>query len=200
MILITNPKNDQTLPHYLTYEDIMKLLEVTSNDDLYDVRDNLIIELLYSTGMRVSELVNIKLKDIDMKEESINVFGKGKKMRIVYFGKPCRDKIIKYLNFRKAAGLNTNEYLLLNKRGNKISDRSVREIFEDIIKKNHLDITFTPHTLRHTYATHMLNDGADVRTVQELLGHSSISTTGIYTHVSNEHLRSVYLNSHPRGK
>ncbi|MBR1377013.1 MAG: tyrosine recombinase XerC [Bacilli bacterium] len=200
MILISNPKQDKTLPHYLTYEEVEELLKVTSKDTPYDIRDNLIIELLYSTGIRVSELVNIKIKDIDMSDESIRVFGKGKKMRIVYFGKPCKEKIEKYLNIRSSIVNGENEYLLLNKRGNKLSDRSVRAIFENIIKINHLDIAFSPHTLRHTYATHMLDDGADVRSVQELLGHSSISTTGIYTHVSNEHLRKVYLNSHPRGK
>ena len=196
MLLISNPKQDKTLPHYLTYEEVETLLKVTNTDDLYNIRDNLIIELLYSTGIRVGELVNIKVKDINMFDESIKVFGKGSKERIVYFGKPCKEKIKKYLNIRNS----NNEYLLINKRGNKLSDRGVRAIFENIIKVNHLDIKFSPHTLRHTYATHMLDDGADVRTVQELLGHSSVETTGIYTHVSNEHLRRVYLNSHPRGK
>ncbi len=196
MTLITNPKTDMLLPHYLKYDEVEKLLMVTSSSNPYDIRDNLIIELLYSTGIRVSELVNIKISDIDLNEESIKVFGKGKKMRIVYFGDVCKNKIKKYLSIRNS----NNEYLLLNKRDSKLSDRSVRKIFEDIIRLNHLDIAFSPHTLRHTYATHMLNDGADVRTVQELLGHSSVSTTGIYTHVSNEHLRNVYLNSHPRGK
>ena len=200
MTLISNPKQDKTLPHYLTYEEIEELLRVTDKDTPFDIRDNLIIELLYSTGIRVGELVNIKIKDIDLNEESIRVFGKGKKMRIVYFGKPCKDKIKKYLEVRKDIVNGTNEYLLLNKRGNKLGDRSIRTIFENIIKLNHLDINFTPHTLRHTYATHMINEGADVRSVQELLGHSSISTTGIYTHVSIEHLRSVYLDSHPRGE
>lgn len=200
MLLISNPKQDKKLPHYLTYEEIELLLKVTDKDNPYDIRDNLIIELLYSTGIRVGELVNIKLNDIDFNEESIKVFGKGRKMRIVYFGKICKDKLKKYINVRNTISNGNNDYLLLNKRGNKLSDRGVRTIFENIIKFNHLDISFSPHTLRHTYATHMLNDGADVRSVQELLGHSSISTTGIYTHVSNEHLRKVYLDSHPRGR
>ena len=200
MLLISNPKQDKMLPHYLTYEEIEKLLKVTDKDTPFDIRDNLIIELLYSTGIRVGELVNIKIKDIDFNDKSITVFGKGRKMRIVYFGDICKEKLLKYLDIRPNIVNGNNEYLLLNKRGNKLGDRSVRTIFENIIKVNHLDINFSPHTLRHTYATHMLDDGADVRTVQELLGHESISTTGIYTHVSIEHLRNVYLNSHPRGK
>ena len=200
MLLISNPKQDIMLPHYLTYEDITKLLEITDKDTPYDIRNNLIIELLYSTGIRVSELINIKLNDINMSEESIKVLGKGKKVRIVYFGSICKNKIKKYLNIRNTFNIKNIDYLLINKRGNKLSDRSVRKIFEDIIRINHLDITFTPHTLRHTYATHMLNEGSDIRSVQELLGHSSITTTGIYTHISNEHLRSVYLKSHPRGR
>ena len=200
MILISNPRQDKMLPHYLTYEEIDKLDKVTSTDKPYDIRDNLIIELLYSTGIRVSELVNIKLKDIDMKNLSIKVLGKGSKMRIVYFGDVCKNKLNKYLDVRPSMLKEECEYLLINRRGFKLSDRSVRKIFEDIIKLNHLDISFSPHTLRHTYATHMLDGGADIRSVQELLGHSSITTTGIYTHVSNEHLRSVYLKSHPRGK
>lgn len=199
MLLVSNPKQEKHLPHYLTYDEINTLLEVTNKDTPYDIRDNMIIELLYSTGIRVGELVNIKIKDIDFKEESIKVFGKEAKERIVYFGKPCKDKLIKYLSIRNELVKGNNEYLLINKRGNKLSDRSVRTIFEDVIKKNNLKITFSPHTLRHTYATHMLNEGMDVRSVQELLGHASIATTGIYTHVSNEHLRSVYLKAHPRG-
>ena len=199
MLLISNPKQDLLLPHYLTYSEVEKLLSVTSKDDIYSVRNNLIIELLYSTGVRVSELVNIKISDIDFKDMSITIFGKGKKTRIVYFGKPCLDKIKRYLNLRKDIIKEDIPYLFLNKRGNKLSDSSVRKMFEELIKVNHLDIKFSPHTLRHTYATHMLDGGADIRSVGELLGHSSISTTGIYTHISNEHLRNVYLKSHPRG-
>ena len=199
MVLISNPKQDVLLPHYLTYDEVEKLLKATSKDNPYDIRDNLIIELLYSTGIRVSELVNIKIGDIDFKNRSITIFGKGKKTRIVFFGELCLNKLSKYLDIRNNIKKMDTDYLLLNKRGYKLSDSSVRKIFERIIKENHLDIKFSPHTLRHTYATHMLDGGADIRSVGELLGHSSISTTGIYTHISNEHLRNVYLKSHPRG-
>lgn len=201
MTLISNPKQEKKLPHYLTYDEIEKLLEVTSGNTPYDIRDNMIIELLYATGIRVGELVNIKINDIDISNHSIKVLGKGSKERIVYFGKICEDKIKKYLEIRPTLVKDqNNQYLLINKRGNKLQDRSVRAIFENIIKKNHLKIKFSPHTLRHTYATHMLNEGMDVKGVQELLGHADISTTGIYTHISNEHLRQVYLASHPRSK
>lgn len=201
MTLVSNPKQEKKLPHYLTYDEVEELLRVTSGDDIFDIRDNMIIELLYSTGLRVGELVNIKLKDIDYNEKSIKVLGKGSKERIVYFGTPALNKLKRYLDIRPDI-INdpSNPYLLINKRGNKLQERAVRSIFEGIIKKNHLSIEFSPHTLRHTYATHMLDEGMDIKSVQELLGHSSISTTGIYTHISNEHLRKVYLSSHPRSR
>ena len=194
--LIKTPRKEKKLPRFFYYNELEEMFDSIDISNALGQRNRLILEVLYASGVRVSELVNIKIKDIDLKNKSITVFGKGKKTRIVYFGLPCKEKIERYLSIRNS----DSEYLLLNKRGNKLSDRSVRTIFEDIIKKNHLDITFSPHTLRHTYATHMLNEGMDVRSVQELLGHSSISTTGIYTHVSNEQLRNVYLKSHPRGK
>lgn len=201
MTLVSNPKQEKTLPHYLTYDEIEELLRVTSGDDIFDIRDNMIIELLYSTGLRVGELVNIKLNDIDYKERSIKVLGKGSKERIVYFGTPALNKLKRYLDIRPDIVKDpSNPFLLINKRGNKLQERAVRSIFENIIKKNHLKISFSPHTLRHTFATHMLNEGMNIKSVQELLGHSSISTTGIYTHVSNEHLRSVYLAAHPRSR
>lgn len=201
MTLVSNPKQEKKLPHYLTIDEINELNSVTSGDDVYDIRNNMIIELLYATGLRVGELVNIKIKDINFQDKSIKVLGKGNKERIVYFGTLALNKIKRYLDIRPEIVKDINNpYLLINKRGNKLQERAVRSIFEDIIKKNHLKIEFSPHTLRHTYATHLLNDGMDVKSVQELLGHASISSTGIYTHVSNEHLRSVYLSSHPRSK
>lgn len=201
MTLISNPKQEKKLPHYLTNEEVETLLKVTSGNDIYDIRDNMIIELLYSTGIRVGEAVNIKISDINFSDESIKVLGKGNKERIVYFGKPCKDKLNRYLALRLSLLKDPNNpYLLINKRGNRLQDRSIRTIFENIIKKNNLKITFSPHTLRHTFATDLLNDGMDIKGVQELLGHSDISTTGIYTHISNEHLRKVYLDAHPRSR
>ena len=126
--------------------------------------------------------------------------GKGSKERYVLYGEVLDNLLDEYLSNSRSKLNKNSDYLILNKDGNQITDRGIRLIISKILKKGEIDYHVSPHTLRHTYATHMLNDGADVRTVQELLGHSSVETTGIYTHVSNEHLRKVYLNSHPRGK
>ncbi len=193
--LITLPKVEKKLPTYMNYEDLEKLLDIEIKTTL-DLRNRLILELLYATGIRVSELVNIKLTDINLEEKSIIVLGKGQKQRYVYFGKKSHELIVKYLTERNS----TTEYLLVNKNYTKLTDRGVRLIIENIVKKSCLKLNITPHTFRHTFATHLLNEGADLKIVQELLGHSDITTTGIYTHVSNERLRKVYLNSHPRAK
>ncbi len=193
--LITLPKIEKKLPNYINYDDLEKLLDIDINNIL-DLRNRLILELLYSTGIRVSELVNIKINDIDINNNCIIVLGKGKKQRYVYFGNKCLELIKKYIEKR-----NSNyEYLLLNKNYTKLTDRGVRLIVDNIVKKSCLNKNISPHTFRHTFATHLLNEGADLKIVQELLGHSDITTTGIYTHVSNEHLRKVYLDAHPRAK
>ena len=169
--------------------------------DIFDIRNHLIIELLYSTGIRVGELVNIKLDDINYSNRSIKIFGKGRKTRIVYFGNKCLESLNNYLNVRNKINENIdNNYLFLNKKGDKLSDSMVRYELENIVKTKGLKIKFSPHTLRHTFATHMLDNGANLLSVKELLGHSNISSTGIYTHVSNERLREVYLKNHPRAR
>ena len=196
MILISNPKLDKKLPKYLNYEELEKVLLIPDDTTLIGARDALILEMLYSTGIRVSELVNIKLSDINFEEFKIKILGKGNKERIVYYVDICFKKLKNYLKLRKS----TNEYLFLNKHGNQLSDRLVRQIVDEVGKKANLKMKISPHVFRHTFATHMLNEGADLKSVQELLGHENISTTSIYTHVSNEHLRNVYLNCHPRAK
>ena len=172
------------------------MLEVPDTFKNNSLRDKLIIEILYSTGIRVSELVNIKVKDIDFENKSIRIFGKGKKERIVLFGDQALKLINVYLDQRGF----TNEYLILNNRGNKITTRGVDLIIHKNSLKSGLKNKITPHTMRHTFATHMLNDGANLLTVQELLGHENLKTTQVYTHVSNERLRNVYLNAHPRAR
>lgn len=194
MRLISNPKIEKTLPNYLNYEDLEKLLNFPDKNNKYGLRDALILELLYSSGIRVSELANMKLKDIDFNEKKILILGKGNKERYVYFGSKCMDLLNRYLKIDHR----NSPYLLIGKRNDKLNEREIRSIVTDTAKKAGISVHVTPHTLRHTYATHMLNDGADLKSVGDLLGHESLSTTQIYTHVSNERLRQVYLSAHPR--
>ena len=196
MELISLPKKEQRLPNFLYYNDLEKLLETPDQSTSIGLRDKLIFEILYSTGVRVSELVNIKVKDIDFENKSIRIFGKGKKERIVLFG----DQALKIINIYLDQRGFSSEYLILNNRGNKITTRGVDLIIHKNSLKSGLKNKITPHTMRHTFATHMLNDGANLLTVQELLGHENLKTTQVYTHVSNERLRNVYLNAHPRAR
>lgn len=198
MILIENPKLEKKLPKFLYYEDVEKILNTPDKNTNEGIRDALILELLYVTGIRVSELVNIKISDIHFKERKIKINGKGNKQRYALYGTRCEELLNSYLNIRKDFLQENNDYLLLGKMGKKINDRIIRSIVSDASLKAGVKIKISPHTFRHTFATHMLNDGADLRSVQELLGHENLSTTTIYTHVTNERLRSVYLHSHPR--
>lgn len=201
MLLICNPKLEKKLPKYLNFEDIEKILNVYDNNNYIGVRNSLILEMLYSTGIRVSEMTNIKLMDISSLEKSIKISGKGNKERIVYFGNRCNELLNLYLkNSYDYLNVNNINYLLLSKTGKKISDREIRKIVDDAAKLSHIEMRISPHVLRHTFATHMLNEGADLRSVQELLGHENLSTTQIYTHLTNEKIRKVYLNAHPRAR
>ena len=194
------PKKEIKLPRYLSYEELLEIfhnLEIKTN---YDLRDRLILELLYATGIRVSELVNIKIDDIYMSNQSIKVFGKGSKERIVYFNDICKKILEKYLKIYKEINIKNLDYLILNTKGDNITTAGISYILNQIIKKICFDKHITPHMLRHSFATHLLNNGCDLLTVQELLGHASISTTGLYTHVTLDHIKDVYYNCHPRGK
>ena len=194
--LISNPKLDKKLPNFLSYTEIEDIISLASKDEKNGVRNSLIIELLYSTGVRVSEIVNIKIKDINLSTREIVIFGKGSKERIVLFGDLLKKLIIEYLDIRNS----DSEYLIINKYGKKMSTKSIEDIIKKVVKLDGIKNKVTPHTIRHTFATHMLNEGADLKVVQELLGHENLETTEIYTHVSNERLRKVYLSSHPRAK
>lgn len=194
-LLISNPKVEKKLPNYLSYNEIETMLEVPDTFKNNSSRDKLIIEILYSTGIRVSELVNIKVKDIDFYNNQILILGKGNKERYVIFGNTLKDMLKEYISIKS-----DSEYLITNKYNKKMSTRSIEEIVKKIVKIDGIKNKVTPHTIRHTFATHMLNEGADLRVVQELLGHENLKTTEVYTHVSNERLRSVYLSSHPRAK
>lgn len=201
MILISSPKVEKKLPNYLNYNDLETILSIPDKNDILGLRNALILELLYSCGVRVSELVNIKLSDIDFSNNRILILGKGNKERYVLYGSVCANLLTDYISKSRCLLLKKeNDYLFLNKFGNKITDRAIRMIVDDVIKKSSLKLKISPHTFRHTFATHLLNEGADLKIVQELLGHENIATTGIYTHVSNERLRGVYLDAHPRAK
>lgn len=200
-ILISNPKLDKKLPKYLNFEDTEKLLNAFNNNNFVGLRNSTILEMLYSTGIRVSEITNIKLNDISLSNKTIKVTGKGNKERIVYFGTRAKDLIDLYLkNSYPKLNINNIDYLFLSKTGKKINDREIRFIIDDATKIAGIDMKISPHVLRHTFATHMLTEGADLRSVQELLGHENLSTTQIYTHLTNEKIRNIYLNAHPRAK
>lgn len=196
--LITSPKVEKKLPKYLTINDVEKILNAPDMSNKVGVRDAFILELLYVSGIRVSELTSIKLNDISMSEKKIKIMGKGSKERIVYYGSRCQDLLNKYLNVRKEFLRLPNDFLILSNTGKQMSTREIRNIINRLKAKAGIDINISPHTFRHTFATHMLNEGADLRSVQELLGHENLSTTTIYTHLTNEKLRRTYLTTHPR--
>ena len=200
-ITIKNPKKDSSLPKYVKEEDIDKMFLVPDTRKWIGERNLLIIRMLYSTGLRVSELVNIKLDDISINDRTIKVLGKGSKERIVVFGHNTKEALDNYLNRgRKEVDYHNSKYLFLNKDGNRLSDRYVRKIIDDIIVKSSIEMHVSPHMLRHTFATGMLNNGADLVSVKELLGHESLNTTSIYTHVSDDKIREIYNRAHPRAK
>lgn len=199
--LIPSLKTEQRLPNYFKYNEFILMIESLSDNDL-DIRNRLILELLLATGIRVSELVNIKLNDIDFNNNEIRVYGKGSKERIVFYGSYCSESLNKYLSISRVNLLNNkeSEYLLINNKGGKLTDRGVRFILEQIVSKASIKSKVSPHTFRHTFATIMLNEGCNIKSVQEILGHASLSTTSIYTHLTNEEIRRTYLSSHPRAK
>lgn len=201
MILISNPKEEKKLPKYLNYGEIEKILEIPNKETTLGLRNACILEILYSTGIRVSELVNLKIRDIDFYNKKIRVLGKGNKERIVLFGNRCENLLERYIKESRAV-LNKKkvEYLFLNNFGQNISVRSIENIIDKIEKEACLKFSISPHVFRHTFATHLLDNGADLNSVKELLGHENLNTTAIYTHVSNERLRKVYLECHPRAR
>lgn len=199
-VQLVHPKKEQYLPHFFYEEEMEALFQTVSTDVKKGMRDRVILELLYATGIRVSELVNIKIQDLDMQTPGVKVLGKGNKERFVPFGEFCRQSIEVYLQEFKPKLDSDHEFLLVNMNGAPITERGVRYVLNDVVKRTAGVTEIHPHKLRHTFATHMLNQGADLRTVQSLLGHVNLSTTGRYTHVSNEQLKKVYLNAHPRAK
>lgn len=198
---IRTPKQEKRLPKYLDVEQIEKLFSNCDASTLLGARDRAILEMLYSTGIRVSELVALNVADIDLGNSVIHVRGKGKKERVVPIGPSAVKAVIHYLDMRRS-GLNNEkqnvEALFINKHGQRLSTRSVRRKLDKYLLEAGLDLSISPHTLRHSFATHMLQRGADLRSVQEMLGHQSLSTTQIYTHLTNANLKKEYEKAHPR--
>jgi integrase/recombinase XerC len=199
---IRTPKQEKKLPKFLEYEEIKRLLDAPPTNNWLGARDRAILETIYSTGIRVSELVALNMDDIDFLGEVVHVRGKGKKERIAPIGSSALQAIQHFMEFRnKRAQISDNfdaKVLFVNKHGQRLSTRSVRRKMDKYLKMAGLDPSISPHTLRHSFATHMLNNGADLRSVQELLGHQSLSTTQIYTHLSTSKIKEVYDGAHPR--
>lgn len=203
---IKSPKVEKTLPRHLRPGEIEKLIEAPSEEDVvFEARDRAIAELLYASGLRVSELVGLDWPDLDFRGRMLRVLGKGNKERVVPFGRPAAQALedwrVHWPGVRAASGeAGGGQPVFLNKHGRRLSDRMVRFTIDRRTAAAGVPDGVHPHTLRHTFATHLLEEGADLRTIQELLGHSSLSTTQRYTHVEVERLLKVYRDAHPRAK
>jgi len=195
--LIPLPKKEKVLPVFLSVDEVFKLIDSIDQEGILPLRDLAIIELLYSSGLRVSELTNIKVLDIDHRENFVKVSGKGNKERIVPFGSNAREVILQYLR-RRIELKPKDDFLFLNNRGSGLTTRSIVRIVKKYGLLSGISKKISPHALRHTFATHLLGGGADLRSIQELLGHSSLSTTQRYTHTSIEQIMKIYDKTHPR--
>lgn len=197
---IQSPRAEKRLPKVLSTDEVTKLIESVNGDFKYSIRDKAILELLYGCGLRVSELLNLRKEDIFLKEDFIRVKGKGSKERIIPMGSKAKEAIIYYINEqRPTLDKKNSAFLFLTRRGNKLSRMGLWKRFHQYLAKSGITKSCTPHTLRHSFATHLLERGASLRTVQLLLGHSDISTTQIYTHVDRNYLREILISYHPRG-
>ncbi|URI12178.1 site-specific tyrosine recombinase XerD [Ligilactobacillus salivarius] len=200
MLLIDTPKKKQHLPQVLTKEEVEKLLHSPNTGQVLGLRDRAMLELMYATGLRISEIINLKLEDLHLTMGTLQTLGKGHKERIV----PVGDEAIKWVNRYleearpKLLKQKRSNYLFLNFHGNNLTRQGVWKNLKAEVRKAGIQKNITPHTLRHSFATHILENGADLRIVQELLGHADISTTQIYTHLSNKQLADIYNRAHPR--
>lgn len=196
---ITSIKLSKKLPDILTIDEINKILDIKITDN-YSVRNKAMLELIYAAGLRVSELINLKTYDIDIEENIVRTMGKGNKERIIPIGEYATNALNSYLSIRYTfLKKEINDYLFLNNHGKKMTRQGFFKIIKKLAQDNNIKKDISPHTLRHSFATHMINNGADLRTIQELLGHSDISTTQIYTHISTEKLKQEFESFHPHG-
>lgn len=199
--LVNGPKKSKKLPRYFDYNELEEMFLIPDTNTALGQRDLLLLEMLYATGCRVGELVSIKVKDIDFNRRTILIIGKGNKERYLNYGEYCEDILKKYLkDGYLSLNINKSESLFLNKNGGVLTERGVRFILDKIIKQTGINKNISPHMIRHSFATHLLNEGCDLLTVQKLLGHESIKATQIYTHVTTDRLKEVYYHSFPRAK
>jgi len=200
-VKIETPHFQKVLPDFLSIEEIDRLFSSIREDDIYQLRDKSIFELLYSAGLRISEAVELKAVDVDLKNKFIKVMGKGNKERIVPIGDEAIRLIEKYIRDSRPVilGSRMSEYLFISKKGGMLNRKSVWRLLKGYAKMVNIRKNITPHTLRHSFATHLLERGADLRAVQELLGHVDISTTQIYTHLARKQLQEIHKRFHPKG-
>ena len=199
--LVNGPKKSKKLPRFFEYNELEELFSVPDLRTPLGQRDRLILEMLYATGVRVGELVKIKIDDIDFGRKNIIILGKGNKERFVTYGEYCEESLKNYIqDGRVALNIKDSKTLFLNNQGGNLTERGVRYILDQLIQKTNIQKKISPHMIRHSFATHLLNEGCDLLTVQKLLGHESIKATQIYTHVTTDRLKEVYFNSFPRAK
>ena len=198
---INTPKKAQKLPKVLSENEVNNLLDINLKTD-FDYRNKAMLELMYSSGLRVSELINLTLNDIDTKNAIVRVFGKGSKERVIPLDEYACEALDNYILYHRYNLFKhgENNYLFLNNHGEKMTRQGFFKILQKLAKEKNIKTSFSPHTLRHSFATHLLKHGADLRSIQELLGHSDISSTQIYTHITNERLQNNYKEFHPHGK
>ena len=199
--MVKGPKKELRLPNYMKYSEFEEMVN-SCDDSLLGIRNRSILELLFASGARIGEIININVDDVDFVNNEIKVLGKGNKERVVYFNDHAKESLKDYINNARNELLNgkRSNRLFINHIGGELTTRGVRDILDNIIKKSALSIKVTPHMFRHTFATMLLNEGCSLKSVQELLGHANLSTTSIYTHVTNDRIKDVYLHTHPKAK
>ncbi len=198
---IESPHIEKTLPDYLTLKEVDKLFASISEDEPYELRDKAIFELLYSSGLRISEAIDLESRDVDFENNFLKVVGKGDKERIVPMNDEAKRLLVKYLDLsrQEILGSRDSEFLFISKKGSKLNRKSVWRLLKNYVTRTSINKNITPHTLRHSFATHLIENGADLRSVQELLGHMDISTTQVYTHLAKEKLQKIHKKYHPKG-
>ena len=202
LLTLSSPKLTKRLPSFLSTDEVSRLIEAPDLSTPLGIRDKAIVELLYASGLRISEIAGLDIANVNLSEREVCVWGKGSKERITLIGKPAANAIDAYIREgrTKLIGKRATDALFLNRYGRRLSRRSIEEIISHYATSAGLDKRVFPHMLRHSFATHLLDGGADLRVVQELLGHASLSTTQIYTHVTQAQARKVYLAAHPRAQ